>query len=168
MTIGKVFTGMALTLLLLCATVVHAEAAAAKGKPMIPVQVAIEPTVAKMKPQNIKPGDVVAFRVTAHAVRGADEVRIEITLQDGAELVSGDLKWSGKLTGSEEKQLVISVKAPATGVGRVVASVSSVRNGKVAAAKQTVYTLGTDTGSAKGKPAPKTRRDSKGREVVEY
>ncbi len=153
--------------LLLFASAVPA-GAGAKGKPMIPVQVAIEPTAAKMKPKDIKPGDVVEFRVSTHAVRGAEEVRVDITLLDGAELVAGDLKWAGKLSGSEAKQLVISVRAPSAGVGRVMAAVSAVRDGKVVMTKQTVYTLGTSAGAAKGKPAPKTRRDSKGREVVEY
>ncbi len=168
MTIGKFFGSLGAGALLLCAAAVHADVGSVKGKPMIPLQVAIEPTVAKMKPQNIKPGDVVEFRISARAVRGADEVHIEITLQDGAQLVSGDLKWSGPLSRTERKQLVISVRAPATGVGRIVAAVSAVQNGKVTAAKQTVYTLGTGTGVGKGKPAPRTRRDSKGREVVEY
>ncbi len=153
--------------LLLCATAAPA-GAGAKSKPMIPVQVAIEPTAAKMKPKDIRPGDVVEFRVTAHAVRGADEVRVDITLLDGAELVAGDLNWAGKLSGSEAKQLIISVRAPSTGVGRVTAAVSAVRNGKIVMTKQAVYTLGVNAGAAKGKPAPKTRRDSKGREVVEY
>ncbi len=153
--------------LLLCATAVPA-AAGAKSKPMVPVQVTIEPTTAKMKPKDIRPGDVVEFRVSARAVRGADEVRVDITLLDGAELVAGDLNWAGKLSGNEAKQLVISVRAPSTGVGRVMAAVSAVRDGKVVMTKQSIYTLGANAGAEKGKPAPKTRRDSKGREVVEY
>jgi hypothetical protein len=145
-----------------------AQAASSKGKPMIPVQVSIEPTVAKMKPQNIKPGDVVEFKVSARAPRGTDEMTIEITLLDGTELVSGDLKWSGKVSRNEEKRLVVSVRAPAKGTGRVMASVTVLRDGKSSIAKQAIYTLGSTDSGAAGKPAPATRRDNRGRTVVEY
>ncbi len=142
--------------------------AAGKNKPMIPVQVDIKPTAAKMKPQDIKPGDVVEFKISARAPRGTEQMTIEITLLDGAELVSGDLKWSGKVSRNEEKKLIVSVRAPAKGTGRVMANVTLLRSGKATIAKQAIYTLGSALSGASGKPAPTTRRDSKGREVVEY
>lgn len=165
----RIATVMGAIVLSLSVMAVRADAGPVRGKPMIPVQVAIEPTVAKMKPGDIKAGDVVEFRVSARAARGSDEMTIEITLLDGAELVYGNLKWSGRVSENEEKQLVVHVRAPKTGTGRIMASVTVLRDGKGAVSKQTVYTLGKAAAGASGKPAPKaTRRDSKGREVVEY
>jgi len=138
------------------------------SKPMIPVEISIVPTTAKTKPQDIKPGAVIELVVTARSFSGTDDIRVEITLLDGAELVSGDLLWSGKLSGNESKKLVISVRAPATGAGKVTAAVFVVRNGNVSSAKHSVYTLGAEKNNAKGKSEQKTRRDSKGREVIEY
>jgi hypothetical protein len=166
--IMSMFVSLGVIVLLSIGVPGAAGAAAMKGKPMIPVQIAIEATAPHMKPQDIKPGDVVELMVTAPGVRGADETAIEITLQDGAELVSGDLKWSGRLSTKETKRLFISVSAPATGVGKVVARVSALRNGKVVMSKQTVYALGADGISVQGKPAHGMRKDSKGRAVVEY
>jgi len=166
--IGRTFLIAGAAVLLLCASGADATDATAKGKPMIPVQVSIEPTAANLKAQNIKPGDVVELRIAARAVRGPEDMAVEITLLDGAELVSGDLGWSGRLSRNDVKQLVVSVRAPAKGTGRVMANVTVLRDGQGVMAKQAVYTLGAEDLSGKGMPARGTRKDSKGRSVVEY
>lgn len=165
---GKKWVSAAAALGLVCLLAGVSSAASSKSKPMIPVGISIEATDAKMKPQNIKPGDVVEFRISAQAVRGADEVSIEITLQGGAELVSGDLKWTGKLSRTERKQIVISVRAPSTGTGKVMASITALRNGQTVMSKQATYALGSEEMSVKGKPAHGMQKDAKGRSVVEY
>ncbi len=135
---------------------------------MIPVQISIEPAAANLKPEAIKPGEVVELRITARVPSGGEETAVEITLLDGAELVSGDLTWSGRLSANDVKQLVVSVRAPAKGTGRVVANVTVLRAGRGVMAKQAVFTMGPEDLGVNGAPAREMRKDSKGRSVVEY
>jgi hypothetical protein len=140
-----------------------------KTKPQLPVRIEIAPAEAALKPQNIKPGDIVRLRITAAAMTEADEVRITVEPYDGAELVSGSPSWSGKTAKGERKELVIGVRAPADGTGKVKATISVFRDGRQIMQRVTRYFLGGEPAGPGGLPAGAViKKDAKGRDIVEY
>lgn len=136
------------------------------GKPKPPVQITISPVNTTIAPTNIKPGDVVEFKITASSHIEAQKMEIRVDLIGGAELVSGETEWNGPVAGNEEKSLVITVRAPLKGHGRIRAkAVIPVSEGTSFAAA-TSYALGGE--EKKEKPRPPAKKDSKGRDIREY
>jgi hypothetical protein len=145
-----------------------AAAAPVSGKPQIPLQVRIEPASPALQQKAIQPGQVVGLEVTAQSPADGSEMRIEIELLDGAELVSGGLSWQGVLGRHEKKRIPLSVRAPRAGVGSVRARVYYLKDGGQRAVRESLYRLGVSAAAAAeaaGKPAG---ADSRGRAVKEY
>jgi hypothetical protein len=146
-----------------------AAAAPVSGKPQIPLQVRIEPASPAMKQKAIHPGEVVELTVTALSPAEDAEMRVEIELLDGAELVAGDLVWQGVLGRRGKKRMPLSVRTPRSGTGKVRASVFFLKDGGQQAVRVSLYLLGSSpsaaAGNAVGRPAA---ADSRGRAVQEY
>ncbi len=145
-----------------------AQAAPPGGKPQLPIQVGIAPVQPGVSAKTLRPGDVADLAVTATAMTAADEMRIELKLQGGAQLVAGSLSWSGPAEKGEQKQLLISVRVPDQGAGRVKATVTLIRGGKKVMKRSFQYVLSEDASEEEREPAGKPRKDSRGRDIIEY
>ena len=157
-----------LAVIILCPAAGAGEAVI-KPKPQLPVRIAIEPVQRALKAQAIKAGDIVELRITASTLKEADEVRIDAELQDGAELVSGATSWRGKAAKGAPNELVLGVRAPADGTGKVKATVRVYRGGKQIMKKETRYFLGGEPSGPGRIPAGAViKKDAKGRDIVEY
>ena len=137
------------------------------AKPLPPIQVTIEPTQAGLQPVDIKPGDTVEFSVTARAHSDAQDMRIAIKILGGAVLVSGETSWSGPVAKNAEKSLILTVRAPQKGAGRIKARVEVVVAEGASFGAESEYTLGVEV-KQKTAPSPKIKKDVKGRDVIEY
>lgn len=136
------------------------------GKPRPPVQISISPVNTSVTPADIKPGDTVEFKVAASSRIEAQKMEIKVDLIGGAELVSGETEWSGPIAKNGEKSLIITVRAPFKGHGRIKAkAVIPVSEGTSFAAAAS-YTLGEE--EKKEKARPPAKKDSKGRDIREY
>lgn len=155
-----------LTLLFIPA-VIHANGAKPSGKPRPPVQVSITPVQTGLLPENIRPGDTVEFKVTAIALTDAKEMQVNIETPGGAEVVSGEDRWSGPMAKGQEKVLLITVRAPQKGHGMVRARAVIHVSEDVKFSAVAVYMLGIDP-EEKKKPQPEKKKDSKGRDIMEY
>jgi hypothetical protein len=94
-------------------------------------------------------------------------MNLVIKLQGGAELVSGDLHWTGPAEKGQKRTFNLSVRAPAKGIGRVVSEVSFEGEGRSAMKRTAHYVLGADDGHMSKNPGVK-KKDSKGRDIIEY
>ena len=142
-------------------------ALSSKTKPHPPVQISIEPLQSGLLSSNIKPGDVVEFRVTITSMVDTPEMQIQVKLDDGAELISGELSWTGPAMKNEMKILPITIKAPQKGIGLVKAQLSITLSSGIVFTTSSEYELG---GTKKPKPesARPVKKDSKGHNVIEY
>lgn len=142
-------------------------AASLQQKPQPPLQISIAPAKPGVTPETIKAGDDVEFKVVATSMVDTSEMRIQVTLAGGAELVSGDLSWTGPAMTKEMKTLPITIKVPLKGNGSVKAKLSITLSGGTEFTTSSEYALG---GVEKTKPesARPVRKDSKGQGVVEY
>jgi uncharacterized protein YfaS (alpha-2-macroglobulin family) len=150
-------------------------AASVQQKPQLPLQISIAPANQGVTPETIKAGDVVDFKVVATSMVDTTEMRIQVKLADGAELVSGDLSWTGPAGKSEEKQLFFAVRVPATGTGKIQAWLTVSPGGAKPLSRKTQYLLLTGETKEEQIEALKkmnaihpARKDSKGRPIVEY
>jgi len=143
--------------------------ASEKGKPQSPLQISIAPIDPLIKPENIKPGDVVEFVVTAVSLADAEEMRISVALPKGSELVSGELSWSGSVSRNDKKTLKYTVKAPVKQSGPIKARVVMPSPEGHSFSASAHYALGV---LAKPKDKSGTvrplKKDSKGGDVIEY
>jgi uncharacterized protein YfaS (alpha-2-macroglobulin family) len=126
-------------------------------------------------PETIKAGDVVEFKVAATSMVEATEMRIQVSLADGAELVSGDLSWAGPAGKKEEKQLSFSVRVPATGTGKIKVRLTVSTGGGRPLSRSAQYLLLTGELKQEQIEAQKNmkathpaKKDGKGRPIVEY
>jgi uncharacterized protein YfaS (alpha-2-macroglobulin family) len=152
-----------------------AHSAPKKGKPQPPLQVSIVPAQPSVTPETIKAGDVVDFKVAATSMVDTTEMRIEVNLADGAELVTGDLSWAGPAGKSKEKRLFFSVRVPATGTGKIKARLTVSTGGAKPLSRSAQYLLLTGEQKEeqiealkKMKATHPAKKDSKGRPIVEY
>jgi hypothetical protein len=141
-------------------------------KPLSPIRITIVPTHAGVTPAGIKPGDVVEFKVTAVSFLDTQEMRIKVELSDGAELVDGNAAWSGPAAKNEEKVFIITVRASQEGKGKIWVHGAIPGSQGASFATESWYQLGADANasmksSVKGAKPP-VRKDSKGRDVIEY
>ena len=143
------------------------EAGDKSKKPRPPIQVTISPVPADVTADAVKPGDVVEFKIDATAMVDTTDMRIQIRLAGGAELVSGSLSWTGPAIKNEIKTLLITVKAPQKGNGAVKAKLSITLSGDTVFTTSSEYVLGVVKKPKPGSARP-VRKDSKGHDVIEY
>lgn len=161
------------TMLVLMMAVLLDPLLAHAAKPRSPLQVSIIPVQSGLASANInsgadiKPGDVIEFKITGKSFADADELNINVELHGGVELVSGDTSWTGPVNKGEDKVLLITVRAPMHGNGRIRARISMSPSSGASFAAETEYHLGKN---AENKPAaaPAIKKDNKGREIREY
>ena len=137
------------------------------GKPRSPLQITISPVQSGLLPSDIKLGDVVEFKIVGKTHVETEKLDIRVELLGGVELVSGETSWIGAAKKGEDKALLITVRAPKHGNGRIRARVSVPQAGGAAFAVETEYRLGAEPDK---KPAtmPEIKRDNRGREIREY
>ena len=136
-------------------------------KPQAPVRLVITPLQQGRVPEAIKPGDTVQLRISAAAFLDIDEMVIETSLLGGAGYVSGDRRWQGSVHQNEVKELILTVRNPLHGDGKVRARVSLFRAGEKLLTKQATYGLTAKSDSGPAKSLRPSRKDAKGREIVE-
>lgn len=139
--------------------------ASEKGKPQLPVEVAIGMTNAAV---TVEPGASVDITVSGTARTAVTAMRIEARLLDGTELVSGELVWSGPSGKGETRSMHFTVKVPSTGTGRITATVTLLKDGKPVAERRGQFVLQTEQEKQAEKPAVRTGKDSSGRDIIEY
>ena len=137
------------------------------GKPLPPLQITLNPVQSGLAPENMKPGEVVAFRVIASALVDAQQARVEVDLSDGAEFVSGDLTWTGALKKNDKKNIDITVRVPAKGGGAIRARVVIFDHNGVSFSAERLYTMGARSKS-KSVNEHRVRKDHRGRDVIEF
>lgn len=175
MTKVRKWTNLAIVVAGFCSLFTAAFAAPVQQKPQLPLQISIAPALPGVTPETIKAGDVVDFKVVATSMVDATEMRIQVKLADGAELVSGDLSWAGPAAKNEERQLFFAVRVPATGTGKIQALLTVSPGAAKPFTRMTQYLLLTGDAKEEQIKALKkmnaihpARKDSKGRPIVEY
>ncbi len=137
-------------------------------KPLSPLQIRILPERTGLTADQIQPGDVVGFKVTAVSAIDAPKLVIDVELTGGAKLVSGDTSWSGSVAKNEEMSIVLTVQTPRAGKGRIRArAVILPSEGDARFSANALYILGPPE---KTMPAVdhSVKKDSKGRNIIEY
>jgi len=138
-------------------------------KPRLPIQVTIAPVHQTITSSTIKPNDVVDIEVKGVSLLDVADMNLQVELLKGAELVSGDVSWKGSAAKGEQKALLISVRAPSSGIGRVRAILSVTAGYGRPMTVETQFLLGADNSSHQHKkPAPVNKKDSKGRDIQEF
>jgi len=147
--------------LLLTSLTLHA------AKPRAPLQVSITPVQVGLVSADIKPGDAVEFKITGKSFADSAELSINVELHGGLELLSGDTSWTGSANKGESKVMLITVRTPKHGNGRIKARMSMSPSAVASFATETEYRFGKQ---AERKPAalPAVKKDSKGRDIREY
>ena len=158
---------MMLTMLCLAAIPYSAAAATVSKKPLLPVTVTIGPSLPSVNEDTLQPGETVAFTIKATTLADVGEMRLEAKLSGGVELVAGTLEWAGPAGKGEEKQLSFTVRVPLKGQGNIKATATIVREGKRTVKSTAQYVLGRGE-RVKKKPEYQLKKDSKGRDIVEY
>ncbi len=143
------------------------ESEAASRKPLPPVRIAITPVEAGITSDQIKPGDVIEFSVTAVSSIDAPKIEINVEFTGGAKLVSGESSWSGPAVKNEEKKLVFTVHAPEQGQGTIKARISIPPSDGTRFSAETEFVLGAKT-KAKTDKEGTVKKDRKGRRITEY
>jgi hypothetical protein len=164
-------TWFAIVLSVSCLHAAGVFAAPLQQKPQHPLQISIAPAQPDFDLNAVKPGDVVELAATAIASHDAEDMRITVKLSDGAELVSGDLSWSGPAKEMEPHSVRFSVRVPEKGIGRIKAKVSINAGGKKDLTNKAQYLLMTGKErqeQKKMKASKPVKKDSKGRPIVEY
>ena len=175
MTNIRKWTSVAIAVAGLCSLFTAAFAASVQQKPQLPLQISIAPALPGVTQETIKAGDVVDFKVVATSMVDTTEMRIQVKLANGAELVSGDLSWAGPAAKNEKQQLFFAVRVPATGTGKIQAWLTVSPGGAKPLSRMTQYLLVTGGTKEDQIEALKkmnaihpARKDSKGRPIVEY
>jgi hypothetical protein len=136
-------------------------------KPRSPLQLNIYTAEPGLAPVGIKPGDVVELKIVGKAVTDTDKLRIDVKLQGGVELVSGDTSWTGPASKGAEKVLLITVRAPLHGHGTVSARLSMSPSKDSVFSASAEYHLGKSVVEKPGHQ-PAATKDRKGRKIKEY
>jgi hypothetical protein len=136
-------------------------------KPHPPLRISIEPARPEATQQAINAGEVVEFLITATSMVDATMMRVQVTLSDGVELVTGSLSWAGASKKNEAKILPITIKIPLKGDGTIRAHLSITLSEGSVFSTSSEYALG-----GKKQPKPESthpvKKDRKGHGVVEY
>lgn len=156
-----------LAILCMSTTVYAGGMRASTGKPRSPLQVSISPVQTSLSPADIKPGDVVEFKITGKTHADAGELKIKVELHGGVELLSGNTTWAGPALKGEDKPLLITVSVPKHGNGMIRARISMSPSSGASFSAEAEYRFGK---YAEKKPAllPEIKKDSKGRAIREH
>jgi len=158
------YTIIALPLLIFCS---NTEAAQSRAKPLPPVRVMLSPVQPGLESSSIKPGDVVEFKVSILSSVDASEMRVHSSLDGGAELVTGELTWTGQARRAEETSVLFTVRAPLKGKGKISTRVEIYSGDVLLYSTKAMYEIGITVKDKPDKPRG-VRKDSKGQGVVEY
>ncbi len=137
------------------------------AKPSAPLKISISPAQAGLLPADIRPGDVVEFRISATSHLDVPEMRIKIELTGGLELVSGETDWQGPIAQTGEKALTVTVRMPLKGSGEIKARALIHSTGGPSFSAGASYRPGGATGN-KATPMPPLKKDGAGRDIIEY
>lgn len=137
------------------------------AKPRSPLQVAISPVQSGLVAADIKPGDVVEFKIIGKTFADADELNIKVELHGGVALLSGETSWTGPANKGEDNTLLITVRAPKHGNGWIKARIAMPPTSGASFAAEAEYLLGMSA-QKKPIPVPEIKKDHKGREIREY
>ncbi len=154
------FIVLFLTVSVFCPDINRAE------KPLPPLTVKIMP-VTGIASDQIKPGDIVDFKIAAVSSIDTEEMRIDVRFTGGAKLVSGDTSWSGPVKKNEEKDILLTVRAPEGGQGRITARASLPPSNNTRFSAEAFYSLGSEP-EEKQTEKPVKKKSSKGRDIIEY
>ncbi len=141
--------------------------AGASRKPLPPLRISITPAGHDIAQDQIKPGDVIEFNISAASAIDVQRMRIEVELTGGAELVSGNTSWSGPAGKNEEKTIVLTVRAPKNGQGRINARVIIPSSNGAQFSAAAHFVLGKEVKSKPEQEHP-VKKDSKGSDIIEY
>ncbi len=136
-------------------------------KPLPPLRISIAPVQPGITSDQIKPGDIIEFKVIALSSIDVPEMSIKVELVGGAKLVSGDMSWSGPAVKNEAKSITLTVQAPEQGKGMIKARVSLPPSDSTRFSAQTEFRLGPET-KTKSAQEPVIKKDRKGRSIIEY
>jgi hypothetical protein len=153
--------------LLLSTIILLAPLFAQAAKPLSPLQLSIIAEQSGLGSEAIKPGDVVNLKITAKTYIDTDDLLLNIELHGGVQLISGGLSWLGSANKGDEKVLLISVRAPKQGKGRIKARASISRSMASLITAETEYSLGKVT-QQKSSVMPPNKLNSNGRMIREY
>jgi len=142
-------------------------AAGEARKPKPPLRVSIAPVEDGIMPENIKPGDVLDFKITVNPLMDSQEMRIKIDLSGGAKLVSGETAWTGPVTKNTDKVLFVTVQAAQKGKGKIRVHVAIPSPQGTSFVAEAVYELGPGM-KTKAVPERPAKKDSRGRDIIEY
>jgi hypothetical protein len=138
-------------------------------KPRPPLDVSVAPVQEGLSSSDIKPGDVVEFKLEVRSFMEAEELQITIRLSGGAELVAGDISWTGPVAKNEDKTLAFTVRSPLKGRGKIDARISVPGKNQSAFTANTRYILGPEPGTKKkSEPSPRLRQGGQGKDILEY
>jgi len=162
-----------LMLILYCTMLVLSGTVSAAGnakKPRPPLKITIQPVQDNVLSTAIQPGETISFRVTAVSYVDTQELRVNIELSGGAELVSGQTAWTGTAAKNEKKEFILTVRAPQKGGGKISAHAAIPGTDGPSFAVESWYLLGAEPNmkSSLGDTRPKAKKDRRGRDVLEY
>jgi len=130
-------------------------------KPTTPIQVSILPE------SGVVAGGRASFVVRVSSTYSSNQLKIQVALPEGAELMSGALQWSGGISQDETRELRFELRLPRDTVPdiNVIATIQSSNGGQLAATDVYHQPLATPTAF---KVAPGRTVSRQGRSVVEY
>ena len=130
-------------------------------KPTTPIQVSILPE------SGVFAGGRASFVVRVSSTYSSNQLKIQVALPEGAELMSGALQWSGGISQDETRELRFELRLPRDTVPdiNVIATIQSSNGGQLAATDVYHQPLATPTAF---KVAPGRTVSRQGRSVVEY
>lgn len=94
-------------------------------------------------------------------------MRIDVDLTGGVRLVAGDTSWTGPMKKGEERKMLLTVQAPEHGSGNIRARVSLPSSKGARFSAEAHFELGQKA-EKNEEQKPVTKKDSKGRDVIEY
>jgi hypothetical protein len=136
-------------------------------KPLPPLRISIAPVQQDIIQDQIKPGDIVEFNISASSSIDVRLLRIEVMLTGGAKFMSGDTSWSGPAEKNEVKTIVLTVRAPKSGLGRIKARAIITPSDGTRFSAAAHYVLGKEV-KLKPEQEHPVKKDSRGRDVIEY
>lgn len=137
-------------------------------KPLPPLEITINPVSSEIVSTEIKPGQVVEFKVTAVAYSDLSQMVIQVNFAGGVSLVSGETMWKGPGIKAHEKSLIFTIRTPEKGQGKLIASVRSAPDTGVRFSAEAVYVLGPEHKEKASRNEHSVKKDRKGRDVIEY
>lgn len=151
----------------LLATTLAMPFAVLAAKPRPPLQVSIVPVQANQLVTAIKPGDMVELKIIGTTFVDVSELTIKVKLYGKMEKVAGQTTWSGPLKKGEEKVLMLTVRMPKQGHGRITARIAIPPAPGASFAAEAEYEFGSSKIS-KSAELPVIKKDSRGSEIREY